>query len=751
MQPQSSVDSPQSQSEQQPSKITWFSQWFPGFSAGLMSGVISVLKAISLAALVFSGGLSNQISLGVGIVLMSNVLIRLVVSLTSSYPGVISNPQPEQIAILALIATSIESRMAGTATTEEIVVTVVGAIALTSMLTGAFSLVLGWLKVGELIRFIPYPVVGGFLAGTGWLLLKGAFHMLADVSLTWTQLPDLFTLDVLPHWLSGLGFAIALLLISRRFTQFWVMPALCLGAIALFYGILTATQTSIATASANGWFLADLGSSSGGMWQPITLTALPQMNGGVILDQLGSMAVVVVLTSLSLLLSASALELATDQDIDLNRELKSLGIANLVSGLSGGMPGTHSLSSSVLAYKMGGRNRLTGISAAAIFIVALVLGPFFVAYLPKPIIGGLLLFLGLSLLLEWLFDAWFTLPRADYGVVVLILVFIGVVGFLEGVGVGLIATIILFVLNYSQTRIAKHVLSGSSYTSHVSRPQHQETLIREKGDQVYILELQGFIFFGTANRLLNQIRQRLTDPDLEPLHFVILDFRLVSGLDSSAVLSFVKLKQLGRKQGLRLVFTHLHRRTEKMLRQGGCLEEDDPICQVFADLDRGMEWCEAQILESVTWRRGRFMPLTLQLQRVFSDPDQVAPFTKYLERSQLAAGDWLFRQHTKADSLYFVESGQVSTLLELDRKQTVRVQTLGAGTIVGEIAFYTRTEHETSAIADQSTILYRLSAENLQQMQQDDPQAAAAFQEFMISLLANRLAQSQKEIKNLLL
>ncbi|MDX2211790.1 MAG: solute carrier family 23 protein [Oculatellaceae cyanobacterium bins.114] len=745
MQSRSPAESTPSSPEQQPVKATWLNQWLPELSAGLMSGLISLLKAISLAALIFSGGLSNQIALGVGIVLISNVLIRLIVAFTSSYPGVISNPQPEQIAILALIAASIENRMVGTATSEEILVTVVGAIALTSILTGAFLLVLGWLKVGELIRFIPYPVVGGFLAGSGWLLFKGAFHMLADGA----PLSALFSGDVLLHWLSGLGFAIALLLISRRYTHFWVLPGLCLGAIALFFGMLAMTQTSIATAAAKGWFLTNV-TTGGGMWSPITLTALPQMNGGAIADQLGSMGVVVVLTSFSLLLNSSAIELATDRDIDLNRELKSAGIANLVSGLSGGLPGTHSLSSSVLVYKMGGKNRLTGIVAALVFVVALILGPFFVAYLPKPVIGGLLLFLGLCLLQEWLYDAWFTLPRADYGVVVLILVFIGGVGFLEGVGVGLIATIVLFVLNYSQTRIAKHVLSGSSYTSHVLRPQHQENLIREKGDQVYILELQGFIFFGTANRVLDQIRQRLMEPDLEPLHFVVLDFRLVSGLDSSAVLSFVKLKQLARKQSLRLVFTHLHRRAEKMLRQGGCLEDDDPICLVFADLDRGMEWCEGQILETVTWKRGRFMPLTLQLQRVFSDPDQVAPFTKYLERSQLATGDWLFRQHTDADSLYFVESGQVSTLIELRNNQTVRLQTLGAGTIVGEIAFYTRTPHESSAIADQSTILYRLSADRFQQMQQNDPKTASTFQDFIIALLAHRLAQSQKEIKNLL-
>ncbi|WP_226586720.1 STAS domain-containing protein [Microseira wollei] len=147
--------------------------------------------------------------------------------------------------------------------------------------------------------------------------------------------------------------------------------------------------------------------------------------------------------------------------------------------------------------------------------------------------------------------------------------------------------------------MAKRVDSGVNYRSRVQRPPNQVQLLRQKGEQTYILELQGLIFFGTANKLLNQIRERL-DLANENLRFVILDFRQVTGLESSAVLSFAKLKQIAKKQSLQLVLTDLPPTAAKQFHQGGVLETPDPVFQVFPDLDRGLEWCESQILEVIS-------------------------------------------------------------------------------------------------------------------------------------------------------
>src|SRR5262249_35787841 len=144
--------------------------------------------------------------------------------------------------------------------------------------------------------------------------------------------------------------------------------------------------------------------------------------------------------SISVLLNATGLELATEEDLDLDRELRVSGLANVVAGVFGGVPGYLCLSESTLNYKAGGRTRVPGLVAAALCLLAVFAGTRALAHFPKPVLGGLLLFLGLSFLLETVYDAWFRLPRGEYLLVILILVVVVMVGFLEGVGVGIVVS-----------------------------------------------------------------------------------------------------------------------------------------------------------------------------------------------------------------------------------------------------------------------------------------------------------------------
>jgi sulfate permease, SulP family len=328
------------------------------------------------------------------------------------------------------------------------------------------------------------------------------------------------------------------------------------------------------------------------------------------------------LSVISLLLIATGIELAARKDIDLNQALRSAGIANLIAGLGGGIIGFQALGLSTLSCaKIGAKSRMVGVLAATICLMTLLFGETLVTLFPKPVLGGVALFLGLSFLVEWIYDAWFKLPKTDYGIVILILFVIATVGFLQGVGVGLVVAIALFVINYSQVNVTKHILAGATYQSNTVRSLPQARLLREEGNQIHILNLQEFLFFGTANALLNRIRNRLHNPNLIPLKFVVLNFQFVHGLDSSAVLSFVKLKQLLQQHDIKLVFTHLSSTIHSQLKRGDCLQPDDPVCQVFPNLDRGLEWCENEILNRVPFRRGRALPSVMRLKELLSNHD----------------------------------------------------------------------------------------------------------------------------------
>ena len=152
---------------------------FPNIVAGLISGILTVIIEISLAALIFSGDLSRFVSNGIGITLFSSFVIGIVVALTSSLRGSVGIGQDIPAAILAPVAAGIAASLAPAATPEATYITVVAVIAVTSLVTGIGFLLMGIFRLGGLIRFIPYPVIGGFLAGTGWLLVKGSFGVMA--------------------------------------------------------------------------------------------------------------------------------------------------------------------------------------------------------------------------------------------------------------------------------------------------------------------------------------------------------------------------------------------------------------------------------------------------------------------------------------------------------------------------------------------------------------------------------------------
>src|SRR4029434_4299688 len=153
-------------------------------------------------------------------------------------------------------------------------------------------------------------------------------------------------------------------------------------------------------------------------------------------------------------------------------------------GLAGGMVGYHDLGYTVLNFRVGGRGRLAGLIAGGVCITILLFGTGVLTYVPKSLLGGLLLFMGLNFLEEWIVQGWKRLGRVDYGVVVLILVIIVTSNFLGGVGVGLLLMIAIFVWNYSRINIFHHVLTGAEVASHVERNAHSQRELVKLGKQV---------------------------------------------------------------------------------------------------------------------------------------------------------------------------------------------------------------------------------------------------------------------------
>jgi SulP family sulfate permease len=709
----------------------------PGLIAGLVAGIIIVIVAISLAALIFAGDLSGFVSRGISLFLMGGIAALIATGLLSSFSGTITLVQDAPAAVMAVVAAAIVSSLPASASSQEKFMTVVGAIALTSLLTGLLLILLGRFKLGALVRFLPYPVVGGFLAGTGWLLVTGGIGVMTDVSFSFSHLGALFQPDMLLRWVPGLVIAVLMLAILNRYNHFLLLPGMLLGLVVLFYGIVWLTRTPVAQVSAQGWLLGPF--PMGGLLQPVGPSDLVDVQWTAILGQAGNLASILLVSVVSLLLNTSGVELVIERDLDLNRELEAAGVGNLLAGLLGGSVNYHALTNITLNYRLSRGSRLAGWVAAGFCGLVLLLGATMLSFVPKLVLGTLLVLLGLSFLYEWVYQAWTKFPRVEYLVILLILVVIATAGYLQGVGLGILVAVGLFAASYSRINVVKHALSGAEYLSQVTRSSRQRQALVEHGDGMFILQLQGYIFFGTANNLLEQVRERVGQGGSSSLRFVILDFRQVTGLDSTAMLSFTKMKQVARKHGFTLLITAPSSQIRQQLDMADFTASAEDGALVFPDLDHGLEWCENQILETVGLPMDDGgQTIEEQLRESLPVPAGLDSLLAYLERLTVDSGTYLMRQGDSPDYVYFVEDGQVTARLEREGEDPVRLETMRSGRVVGELGFYLGKVRTAAVVADETCTVYRLSLDGLEQMEREAPEGAFAFHRIIIHLLAER-------------
>src|SRR5215467_210303 len=179
---------------------TWLAQWSNSLNAqllharmidvfaGAICSTLSIAYSLSYAALIFSGPLEHQLSYGVAITFLSAAVAGTIVALRSSLPFAVAGPDSSAVVIFAAMATTLVARLIAEGR-HELLEPVVIAMSITTALTGMLLCVLGFTRAGRAIRFVPYPVIGGFLGATGWLMITGAIRVVTD------QAPTIYNVD----------------------------------------------------------------------------------------------------------------------------------------------------------------------------------------------------------------------------------------------------------------------------------------------------------------------------------------------------------------------------------------------------------------------------------------------------------------------------------------------------------------------------------------------------------------------------
>jgi SulP family sulfate permease len=721
----------------------------PSVTAGAVALMLVVIESVAYAALIFSGPLAPYIGTGIAIALTSAVVCGLIAAVFSSYPGVVAFSQNKIAAIFALIAATTFELITPPVPAEIAMFSAAAAIFISTIITGAVLATLGTFKLGIFIRYIPYPVICGFLAAVGWLLLLGSIRTMTGAAVTFATAPELFKPDRIMHWLPGLAFALAALVLLSQIKHYAVMPVLIVASTLIFYAAFFASGMSLEEARHGGWLVHT--ATTDGQFHMITFEAFAQAHWKPIIAQIGGLATVVLVTAVALLLNSSALELAAEQEMDLDHELKIIGVANIASGLVGGMVGFTSINISKFVLRMGVKGRLVGLFCALGCAAVLIFGTAAINYVPVPLVGGLLLFIGIEFLIEWIYKPARELPRIDFVIVAIILAIVGVFGFIEGIMVGMVLAIIFFAIKYSSVSAIKQAFSVADEHSNVDRPPDQKKVLEQQGGMIQVFRLNGFIFFGSANTVLGCVRQRINDRSQIPLRYLVFDFHAVTGIDSSAVISLIKLAQLARKSGIIVVLTEVSGIATRQMKKGGLHELNQGTWRTFPSLDHGLEWCEDQLLGIENAGRS-VEKRTIQdyLEELFPGVIEYTLLAKYLTRLEIPAGHILIKQGQPSDALYLLESGLVTVIFNLEGGGAFRVRKMGPGTIIGELGLYLNSPRTADVITEEPSVIYCLSRENMKLMNMNEPKIAAAFHDFMVRLLADRLVRTDRILKTLL-
>jgi SulP family sulfate permease len=720
-------------------------------AAGLIIGAVEVVLAVAFAAFVFGGTLVRNLGDGIGLYLVAAALTLGFLAWRAGSRGVVGSVQDAATAVLAGVASTMAFRVLELARQAQasgvtgyerpdIFLTVIATTLVVTMLCGVVFYTLGRFRLGNMVRFVPYPVVGGFLAGTGWLLFKGGIFVASGVEVRFrfpmriseaTALADLLVSPViLKHWAPAFAFGAILLIAVRRVKKPLVIPiVIALGLVAFAIGMLV-TGSSLDAAKHGRWLLGPFESAR--LWQPWTLRALSGADWSAVLKEWFGIATAVFVATIAILFNISGTEVVLRRDLETNRELRDTGVLNVISGALGGIPGYHALSLTALAERMSANARTAGLIAAAVPLAGVIFGASVIELIPRMIVGGVLVFLGLAFMVEWVWDKRKVLPPFEYVVVLAILAVIIAQGYLPGVEVGLVLAVVLFAVSYGRIEIVREVPFGDIYTSNVDRPAEQHALLRTMADQVQILRVNGFIFFGTTNGLLERIRKRVA---ASPPRFLVIDLRRVTGVDSSGVAAFVKVLHMAEANGFEVVFAGASDQVRAQLAQGGVVEGDR--LRFEPDLDRALQRCEEGLLAEQA------------AAAATPDGDGVvagmpAALGPHLERVELAEGTTLIHQDEAPGDVFVLESGRLRVETLTAEGVRMRLRTLRPGVVVGEIAHYTGVPRTADVVAETPVAVLRLSSDAIERIEAAEPELAAQLHRWLAWTLADRLGDTMR-------
>lgn len=698
-------------------------------AGGAASALVTVPGAMSLGILAFAPLGPGYAAAGILAALTTQVLSNLVNGATSSVRCQITGARASSTTVIAGLIAALAAHPAMQRAGGPDVAEVLVVVALTVMLAGLLQALFGLARLGGAIKFIPYPVVAGFMDGIALLILVSQIPALLGLP-RGSGLFDLLHDRALlhgPSFAAGIA-AIASILAARRYAP--RLPVLLCGLVA---GTVVYHLLSPMAASRPGLVVGAL---------PVALPTLQVIEGIASLDwyvTASAWTSVILPTALFLagicaldgLLAAMVTETLTGGRHDANRELMGQGLANMAVALLGALPAIGGTTPPIANYLAGGRTRLSEFMHAAwVFAAVWLLAPA-LAFLPFSVLAALMLYMAVMLFDQWSRHMLLRAPQGgpqqrevllDLAVVAAVALSMVLANVLVAVAIGVSAAIALMLVKLSGSPV-RRTLDATVRSSLRVRPAAARALLREQGHRIRILELHGELFFGTADPLQSQIDALAPD-----VRYALVDLRSVNEVDASGARVLEVIGRRGAARGVQIVLSHVTRddRRGSYLRALGV---DQAIASDFwfADLDHALEWAEDRILEEAGWQEPA-AELPAESMSLFDGltDGEMRLLRNALERRELGDGEPVFHEGEEGDTLYLIARGAVDIEVRLGDARARRLATFNAGVMFGEMALIEGERRSADAFArGEAVVLYALASPRLQEILRENGELGA--------------------------
>lgn len=623
----------------------------------------------------------------------------------------------------------------------------VALCAVTVLLSGVLQIgfaLLGWAR---LARVVPQPVLAGFMNGTALLIVLAQLPLLLGLPLGSSMGSTLGTTLGSPlnpvglggtHAVAlalGLGTAAAIWLLARRWPRL-PAPLLALLAGAAAHALLSAEFGA-----------AQAGATVGALppaWPwPFALAPLGQTGALQLVQAHGLQEGVTALALATIGTLESSLNVrATDQLLnarhDPRRELIAIGCGNLVCGLLGGVPLAATRTRALATLQAGGRGRVAARVGPLALGLLYVLGGPLLAALPLPVLGGVMLMVALGLADRWsgrLVARWWAGDHSrdlalGLGVVALVVGTMLWRGMAAGIGLGVLLSLLTFAVRMNRSLVHGRY-TASARPSRRIYPEPLEARLRPLRNGIVVFELEGVLFFGSGDRLVDEADALGTD-----CRCLVLDLRHVGAIDESGAVAVQTTVLRAGRRGIRVKLAGLAEGSSAAL----ALRSFAPALPQWPDADRAIEAAEHRLLGDTDVPAMAAVPLAESSLMAGLDAAQVAVVSAQLQARQLAAGEVLFGEGEPGDRLYVVSQGSVSVLSLPDKNGcTQRYLSVSPGMMLGETAMLDGGGRTAGAVADAPAVVHALTLAALDEIGRTHPEVAIRLYRNVALHLSQRL------------